>query len=127
MANDPTFRDELMKAVNRMIDRFVPEFSRKYEKPNRQESNLAAFLGAVVWASAALVYMIQIDNLPYYPNFGFSFSFFLWFVGTSLIACLAFTLLIVRSFDRGRPLTFFLRGLIFPTPALTVLEFAFPS
>ena len=51
---------------------------------------------------------------------------FLTLLFVLLMVCLLFTWLIARSFDRGRPLMFFLWGLIFPTLSVRIVRLAFP-
>ena len=119
---------ELAKAVARLVERWVPELSSKYETPNRKDSGGAAFIGTAIWGTGAFVYMTRIDNtISDDMAFASPFVFMFWFVNVLVLVCIISTGLIMKSFDRGRPLTFFFRGLIFPTLALTVLRFAFPS
>lgn len=60
-------------------------------------------------------------------NFGIlGTELILLLIGILIALNLMFTFLIAWSFDRGRPLDFFFRGLIFPTATVVILSFAFP-
>ncbi len=117
---------------NKITDRFVPATSEDDNASSWIRYGVTP-LGLFVWCAYAYLYVINDEiarvtenqndmlfkELP--PDWAGSTSVVLW----SMAIMLWF--LIGKSFKRGQALTFFFYGLIFPTLALQILRFAFPS
>ena len=115
------------KFLNRIIDRLLPDDPK--ENISDHGKRWAIFAGLFLWCvyggiveysrSGASSSTGEFERLPFVwemiPGiFLVLLSFMLWYF-------------IYRSFERGRPLTFFFLGLIFPTIALRMLRFAFST
>ena len=116
---DPGFSQALAKVVDRLMDRFLPEPVSPHDRGEEIALWLGAFIGAIVWGGGLVVYLSSIDEFISPKNF-------LTLLFVLLPIYLLLTWLIARSFDRGRPLTYFFRGLIVPALSFRILRLAFP-
>lgn len=116
---DPGFSQALAKVVDRLMDRFIPELVPPRDRREKIALRLSAFIGAIVWGGGLVVYLRSIDEFISLKNF-------LTLLFVLLLICLLLTWLIARSFDRGRPLTYFFLGLTVPALSVRILRLAFP-
>ena len=118
--NGPRLSEELAKVVNRLMDRFLPEPVRPRDPGEKAALWLSTFIGALFWWGALVAYLLASSS-----EFVSSGNLLI-LTGLSLLACPVFTLLIMTSFDRGRPLTYFFLGLTVPTLSFRILRLGFP-
>ena len=117
---DPGFSQALAKVVDRLMDRFLPELVPPRDLAEKLALWFSALIGTTFWGGALVLYLDSSSSEFVSPE-----NFLTFMISCSMI-CLIFTLLIARSFDRGRPLMFFFWGLIFPTLSFRILKLAFP-
>ena len=118
-------RDELARIVVQLGDRFIPPLSEAYKNPDVGTRYVPTFFGTLLWDIGASIYIFR--DADFSRSFDIlGATLIVAFFSTLLVLNLMFTALIAWSFDRGRPLDFFLRGLIFPTATVVILSFAFP-
>lgn len=136
---DPGFSQALARVVDRLMDRLFPPVSDNFKNPTIMTKILPTLFGMLVWNTGWVIYLVEsssggsIDS-PVFSSGGskdspvFSilevhpiFIFAILSVYDSI-----FTALIVTSFERGRPLNFFFRGVIFPVVTIGILRYAFP-
>ena len=115
---DPGLSQALAKVVDRLMDRFIPKPVSPRDRGEEIARWLGAFIGGVFWEAALLGYLISIEFVN-------SKNILIYIFSCSMI-CLLFTWLIVRSFDRGRPLTYFFLGLTVPVLSSRMLRLGFP-
>ena len=116
--SDSRLNQELASVVNRLMDRFLPEPVTPSGRGDSIALWFSAFLGTLVWAGGLIAYLMVAEVV--------SSGNFLVFAGLSILVGVLLMWLIARSFDRGRPLTFFFLGLIVPTLTVRILRVAFP-
>ena len=108
------------KVLDRLVDRFFPEDVRPREPEKWATRWLNTPFGTLFWWGALMMYLLASSS-----DFVSSGNFNIVLVLSSL-ACPLFTLLIMKSFDRGRPLTYFFLGLTVPTLSFRILRLGFP-
>ena len=118
--SDSRLSEELAKVVNRLTDRFLPESVRPRGLGEEIAIWFSTVIGTIFWVGAMVLYLA--DNEP-----GFlSPDNRLAFTGLSSAACILSIWLIMSSFDRGRPLTYFFLGLTVPILTFRILSLGFP-
>ena len=139
--SDTAFNRALATVLNRLLDRFLPPLRSPRTVREKCGLWLSAFLGTFTMGAAATLYGFAAKSDPgslvsrilaVFTN-GSQSDYrvdtdFLWLVPV-LVApmMIMFTLLIISSFNRGRPLTFYLWGLAFPALAAKILRLAFET
>ena len=124
----PMVRNGLAKAVNRLTERFFPPVSGAFNNPGTIVKVVPTLLGTLIWDIAAFIYVARDIGLSMIEVFSLASPENIFVLITFLVMVdLMFAILIATSFDRGRPLNFFFRGVIFPTATLVILGYAFPS
>ena len=120
----------LQRLVNEIIDRLLTSPKRYSSKGERATVFVNVFLGTFVWANYAVAYALSGGDATYAsngifvePGFGLT-VFILYAFAFSL--CPIFSWVIASSFERGRPLTFFFYGVLFPSIVHRILRFGFP-
>lgn len=122
------------KILDKISDRMFPDENDPKNKISKRSKTLATFAGSYIWCIYGSQWIIAktnvstvkrgsstgvLEDLNLFDRLDYFSIFLIMLLGSLFIP------LICGSFDRGRPLTFFFWGLIFPTMALRILDLAF--
>lgn len=129
--------DGASSAFGRLLDRIS---DRIFPLPSPAPASLwtkygVTFLGSLVWSIYGSFWTFGRVFREIYANISSDIfelpifwieSIYIIFLGIFIFSIIIVAL-VGRSFERGRPLTFFLWGLAIPTTALSIVKLAFPD
>ena len=132
MSSSP-LNEATAKLVERLTDRILPDDNlpadddRDWKSRDFWKNIGSTALGTFVWAEFAVRHFVARGSGGRVGDdlFGFEVAWSLRL--TAIAGCMMLTILIIASFERRRPLTFFFYGLLFPTLASVIVAYGVTS